>query len=108
MVFPAMVLAGSVLAHVALAPLLIFGWGPLPALGPAGAGWGLAVSFGIGSAVLFFHLRNGRSLVKLGFGRLPRQWALYREIFRVGVPGMINVAINNVTVIVLTAVAGHL
>jgi Na+-driven multidrug efflux pump len=32
------VLVGCVVAHIALSPLLIFGWGPIPALGPAGAG----------------------------------------------------------------------
>ena len=62
---------GSVLAHVAVSPLLIFGWGPVPALGPAGAGWGLAGSFGVGSVVLFLHLRGANSLVKLDLGRLP-------------------------------------
>ena len=108
MAFPAAVLIGSVLAHVVISPLLIFGWGPVPSLGPAGAGWGLAVSFGIGSAVLIFHLRGRNSLVRLGFSRLPRQWDLYKEFFRVGIPGMMNVAINNLTVIVLTGVAGHL
>jgi Na+-driven multidrug efflux pump len=107
MAFPAAVLVGSVLAHVALSPLLIFGWGPVPALGPAGAGWGLAGSFGVGSAVLFLHLRGANSLVKIDLGRLPASLGLYREFFRVGIPGVINVAINTLTVIVLTGVAGH-
>jgi len=108
MAFPAAVLVGSVLAHVVVSPALIFGWGPVPALGPAGAGWGLAASFGIGSVVLFAHLRGRDAIVKLTFEGLPRRSDLYREFFRVGVPGMINVAINNLTVIVLTGVAGHL
>jgi putative MATE family efflux protein len=108
MTYPAVVLVGSVLAHVLVSPILIFGWGPLPPLGPAGAGWGLVVSFGIGSAVLLVHLRGAGSLARPGFGRLPRQWALYREILKVGVPGTINVALNNLTVVVLTGVAGHL
>ncbi|HEY6863289.1 MAG TPA: MATE family efflux transporter, partial [Burkholderiales bacterium] len=108
MAFPAAVLVGSVLAHVAVSPALIFGWGPMPALGPAGAGWGLAASFGIGSAALFAHLRSRDATVKLTFAGLPRRGDLYRDLFRVGVPGMINVAINNLTVIVLTGVAGHL
>jgi Na+-driven multidrug efflux pump len=41
------VIVGAVIAHVLISPLLIFGWGPLPALGPAGAGWGLIVPFGV-------------------------------------------------------------
>ena len=32
------IIVGSVIAHVLMSPLLIFGWGPMPALGPAGAG----------------------------------------------------------------------
>lgn len=35
---PAAVIVGSVLGHVLISPMLIFGAGPLPALGPAGAG----------------------------------------------------------------------
>src|SRR5258708_3355084 len=40
MSLPASVIVGSVIAHILISPLLIFGWGPVPALGPAGAGWG--------------------------------------------------------------------
>jgi putative MATE family efflux protein len=108
MAYPAAVLVGSVLTHVVISPLLIFGWGPVPSLGPAGAGWGIVVPFGVGSVVLFLHLRSRNALVRLGFGRMPLQWALYKEFFRVGIPGMMNVAVNNLTVIVLTGVAGHL
>ena len=34
MSLPAVVIVGAVIAHVVISPLLIFGWGPLPALGP--------------------------------------------------------------------------
>jgi MATE family, multidrug efflux pump len=108
MAYPAIVLVASVLVHIVVSPMLIFGWGPLPPLGPAGAGWGLVVSFGIGSAFLLRHLLAGKSPVRLRFASLPLQWSLYKEFFRVGVPGMVNVAINNATVIVFTGVAGHL
>src|SRR5215210_7470135 len=60
---PAAVIVGSVIGHVLLSPLLIFGWGPFPPLGPAGAGWGLVTSFGAGSIVLLVYLRSSRSLV---------------------------------------------
>src|SRR5712691_10084698 len=52
MSLPAGVLVGCVLVHIAMSPVLIFGFGPLPALGPAGAGWGLVVPFAGGSAVM--------------------------------------------------------
>src|SRR5262249_44884373 len=52
MSLPASILVGCVLVHIAIAPVLIFGLGPLPALGPAGAGWGLVIPFAGGSVVM--------------------------------------------------------
>jgi putative MATE family efflux protein len=108
MSLPAVVIVGSVIQHVLFSPLLIFGWGPLPALGPVGAGWGLIISFGAGSLVLLAHLRSPRSLVRLTFRGMSLQWGLFAEILRVGVPGLINVMITNLSVVVLTGIAGHL
>jgi len=105
---PSAVIVGSVIAHVLVSPLLIFGWGPLPALGPAGAGWGLMISFGAGSLVLIAHLRSSRSLVSLAFRGVSLQWGLFAQILKVGVPGLINVIITNLSVVVLTGIAGHL
>jgi putative MATE family efflux protein len=105
---PAAVIVGSVFAHVLISPLLIFGWGPLPALGPAGAGWGLVGSFGAGSLVLSFYLRSSRSLVRLTFRGMALRWSLFAEILKVGVPGTINTAITNLSVVLLTGIAGNL
>jgi len=108
MTLPAAVIVGSVLAHVVISPALIFGWGPLPTLGPAGAGWGLVTSFAIGSLVLLSYLRSRRSPVKLAFRGVTLQWELFADILKVGVPGLVNTAITNLSVVVLTGIAGHL
>jgi putative MATE family efflux protein len=108
MALPAAVIVGSVVAHVLISPLLIFGWGPFQALGPAGAGWGLMISFGAGSIVLLGYLRSRRSLVTLIFRGVRLQWSLFTDILKVGVPGLINVIITNLSVVLLTGIAGHL
>ena len=105
---PAGVIVGSVIAHILISPVLIFGWGPMPALGPAGAGWGLIIPFGAGSLVLVAYLRSPRSLVTLVFRGVPVQWGLFADILKVGVPGLINVTITNLSVVLLTGIAGHL
>src|ERR1700730_3801884 len=105
---PRVVSVGSVIAHILISPVLIFGWGPVPALGPAGAGWGLIVPFGAGSLVLLAYLRSSRSLVTLRFHGVPLQWRLFAEILKVGVPGLVNVMITNLSVVLLTGIAGHL
>jgi putative MATE family efflux protein len=101
------VLVGCVVAHIALAPALMFGFGPLPALGPAGAGWGLVIPFGVGSLIMIAYLRSSRSIVRLNFFSVAPQWALFADILKVGVPGLINTAITNLSVVILTGIAGQ-
>jgi Na+-driven multidrug efflux pump len=75
MTLPASVLVGCVLGHIAISPVLIFGVGPLPAFGPAGAGWGLVIPFAGGSVVMIWYLRS-RAIVS-GDTRQqhrPRDW----------------------------------
>src|SRR5262249_33204707 len=108
MSLPASVLVGCVLAHIAISPPLIFGFGPLPALGPAGAGWGLVIPFAVGSVVMICYLRSSRSIVRLSFRGMAPRWELFADILKVGVPGLVHTAITNISVVILTGIAGHL
>jgi Na+-driven multidrug efflux pump len=101
------VLVGCVIAHVALAPALMFGYGPLPAMGPAGAGWGLVIPFGVGSLIMIGYLRSSHSIIRLNFYKVAPRWALFADILKVGVPGLINTAITNLSVVTLTGIAGQ-
>jgi putative MATE family efflux protein len=103
----ASVLVACVLAHVALTPLLMFGYGPIPAMGPAGAGWGLVIPFGAGAAFMILYLRSPRAIVRLNFRGIAPRWALFADILKVGVPGLVNVAVTNLSVVVLTGIAGQ-
>lgn len=104
---PAGILVGCVIAHIAFSPVLIFGYGPFPALGPAGAGWGLVIPFGVGSLIMIAYLRSSRSIVRLSFYGVAPRWALFTDILKVGVPGLINTAVTNLSVVVLTGIAGQ-
>ncbi|HWX86106.1 MAG TPA: MATE family efflux transporter [Xanthobacteraceae bacterium] len=108
MTLPASVLVGCVVAHIALAPLLIFGAGPVPAFGPAGAAWGLVLPFAVGSIGFIWYLRSGRSPVRLNFRGVTPRWELFADILKVGVPGLVNIAVTNLSVMALTAVAARL
>jgi Na+-driven multidrug efflux pump len=101
------VLVACVIAHIGLAPALMFGYGPFPAMGPAGAGWGLVIPFGVGSLVMIGYLRSSRSIIRLNFFGMAPRWALLADILKVGVPGLINTAITNLSVVVLTGIAGQ-
>src|SRR5436305_6136108 len=77
------VLVGCVVAHIALSPVLIFGWGPFPALGPAGAGWGLVIPFAFGSLIMIAYLRSSRSIVRLNFRGMSPRWVIFPDIVKV-------------------------
>src|SRR5258708_19492068 len=93
------VLVGCVIAHIALAPLLIFGYGPFPALGPAGAGWGLVIPFGVGGLIMIAYLRSARSIIRLNFRGVAPQWSQFADILKVGAPGVINTSITTLCVL---------
>src|SRR5947209_4730866 len=105
---PAGVLVACVLAHIAVSPVLIFGFGPLPALGAAGAAWGLVLPFAVGGLWFVWYLHSGRALVRLTFRGMAPRWELFADILKVGVPGLVNTAITNLSVVVLTGIAARM
>jgi putative MATE family efflux protein len=93
--------------HIALVPLLMFGWGPVPALGIAGAGIATVTAFTASSAFLFAYLASGRTPLRLSLGvRLERR--LFGEILSTGVPLSLQPILNNVSLALLTGYAGTL
>jgi putative MATE family efflux protein len=106
MLLPAMVVIGGELLHLALAPALVFGWGPFPALGIAGAGLATVTSFSLRSLILLGYLLSGRSLVQLTWRGLCLQRSLFRDILRVGAPGALNTVLTNLNIAMLTGFVG--
>ncbi|MBX9403719.1 MATE family efflux transporter [Lysobacter sp. BMK333-48F3] len=56
----------SVVLDIALNPLLIFGWGPVPALGIAGSAASTFFAQGVSLAAMLLHLRRKRHVLWLG------------------------------------------
>jgi Na+-driven multidrug efflux pump len=70
-------LAGAVLLIV-MSPALIFGWGPLPRLGIAGAGAAVVIYYVLAAVMLIGYMRTERSPLKLTIVRPDRR--LFGEI----------------------------
>ncbi len=105
MLVPALVICGGVVLLVPLSPLLIFGFGPIPALGIAGGGAAVVLFYAMGTAVLAWYVLSGRNLATLRRSRL--RWPLFRAILGVGAVASINAVLSNVSIAVATAlVAG--
>jgi putative MATE family efflux protein len=105
MLVPAMVICAGVIVLVPLSPLLIFGVGPFPELGLAGAGWALVLFYAAASAVLLWYILSGRNVARLRLTHL--RWPLFRDILAVGTVAAITSLQTNVTIALATSmVAG--
>jgi putative MATE family efflux protein len=106
MLLPAGVVVGGAVISLTLSPALIFGWGPLPPLGIAGAGAAIMVYYALGSLVLGSYLLSGRTLVRPSLTDVRLRWALFWDILRVGAPGSLNTILTNLNVVLLTGLVG--
>lgn len=76
-----------VLLNMALDPLLIFGWGPVPALGVAGASLASAIAMGVGSTTIIARmLRGGLGYPVTGLVSQLPQFKKMLKIARIGLP----------------------
>ena len=103
MLVPALVNCGGIVILVPLSPMLIFGFGPLPALGIAGGGVAVILFYVLGTAVLLWYILCGRNLARLRL--VPMRWPLFKDILKVGAVGSITSVQTNVIIALATAMA---
>jgi putative MATE family efflux protein len=101
---PALVIFAGALIVVPLSPALIFGLGPVPQLGIAGAGAAVIVYYVLAGVALMAYMRSRHSPIKLVWA--PLEWRLFRDILGVGGISAIGTLQINVMVAVVTALVG--
>ena len=101
---PALVTFISAAVLVVLSPALIFGFGPLPRLGIAGAGTAVTVFNVAAAAVLIWYLRSARGAPALRHARLERR--LFGDILGVGLLSAAGTVQFNLTILLVTGAVG--
>ena len=104
MLVPSMAICVGVVLLVPLSPVLIFGFGPIPALGIAGGGAAVILTTALTGAVLLWYILSGRCVVRLRRARL--RWSLFADILRVGAVGAVSTLQTTLTVALTTALVG--
>jgi putative MATE family efflux protein len=102
---PAIVTLIGALVMIPLSPLLIFGLGPMPGLGIAGAGIAFGLYYCGAMLVLLRYMASGRAGLHLRLA--PLQGRLFVDILKVGLPTAGNAVLVNLTVILVTSVVGR-
>lgn len=104
MLVPGAVICGGAVLLVPLCAALIFGFGPVPALGVAGGAWALVIYHLFGAVVLGWYCLTGRNAARLRAGRL--WWSPMRSILVVGGLACLNPLITNGLIASTAAIVG--
>jgi putative MATE family efflux protein len=101
---PSMLMAGSGLINAVLTPMMIFGFGPVPAMGVAGAAWATLVSWLAGAGFLFYYLAIRHELIYKGLPTGPVFRNSAREMLRIGIPASGSNMLTPLAMGVMTAI----
>ncbi len=88
---PMYIMAFSVMLNIILDPILIFGWGGIPALGVTGAAYATLISRVIAAIIGIYLLFRGNSLtISMGHLKLEKERVI--QIFKIGIPASVGQA----------------
>ena len=73
--------------NIALDPVFIFGFGPIPAYGVEGAAIATNIGRGVGVLYQLYHLQKGSGLIKLRINNLIVQWNIIVRLIKVSAGG---------------------
>ncbi len=90
--------------NIILDPILIFGWGPIPAYGVMGAAIATTAGRSIGVLYQFYHMANGSSLIKIGMKNMVMRVKTVKEIIKVSFGGIWQFLIESASWIFLVRV----
>ena len=91
--------------NIILDPLFIFGLGPIPGMGVAGAALATVVSRFLGLVFLVWHFATNRSSVKFDLKKLIFVPAIVKQVLAVGLPTSASQAMMSLTLFVYNRLA---
>jgi len=104
MLVPSLAICGGVALLVPLSPCLIFGFGPIPAMGIAGGGVAVIITTILTAVAMAWYIWSGRSVVRPKLAHLRK--SLFIDILRVGAVGSISTLQTTLVFALTTALVG--
>ena len=104
---PSAVMVLNAVFNIGLDPLLMFGWGPIPALGIAGAAGATLVAFAIAAVAMFWPLFRAVKVTALRDFARPGYLETGRRLAHIGGPASLANALNPAGLSVVTAIVAR-
>jgi putative MATE family efflux protein len=86
--------------------VLIFGWGPFPALGVAGSAWGTVLGFGSGVALQLAILLSRRARIGVNLRNMRPDFHLMLQIIRIALPSTVQMVLRSSSRLVILWLVG--
>jgi putative MATE family efflux protein len=99
---PMLIVAVTVLLNFALDPLFIFGWGPFPPMGVAGAAMATLCTQALAAAIGFVLLFSGRHGLRPSLADFRPDLPLLGKTIRLGIPASVEQSMRALALFVMT------
>jgi len=83
---PMVIMITGTVVNIILDPFLIFGIGPFPEMGVAGAAWGTFIAQACAAGLGLFYFFAHKTAYRIKLSHILPNWSIIKEIYRVGAP----------------------
>lgn len=99
---PMFIVLLTVILNFALDPLFMFGWGPIPAMGVAGAAMATLGTQALAAVIGFFLLFSGTHGLRPRLADFWPDWNVIRKTFMLGLPASVEQATRALSMVMMT------
>ena len=104
-VLPSMVMIISAVTNIILDPILIFGLGPIPAMGVPGAAVATVIGRGVGAIIFLVYLLLGKTTYRLRLSYFKLRLQNLIGIYRLGISSIVRMIAGSASLVLANRVA---